>query len=190
MPTTARRAADPEPWPLAGAMPKVESPAVQSGFAPGATPVPLLVERLAPTAVAARRSMRDKDRLFTELAALLADAAPSVSAAQVEHELRERESVFTTAMGHGIAIPHATIPGLPCTLMGVMTLTTPIDFGQDADGPVDVCFCLVGPPCDRSAHLHLLAEIAGAVMDSDLVERMRAASTTGALLEVLGRPRG
>jgi nitrogen PTS system EIIA component len=150
---------------------------------------PTLVDRLAPRAVAARRSMRDKDRLFTELAALVADAAPSVSAAEVEHELREREAVCTTAMGHGIAIPHATVAGLPRTFMGVMTLTTPIDFGQDADGPVDVCFCLVGPPSDRASHLCLLAQIAGAVSESDLLDRMRAASTTGALLEVLGRPR-
>lgn len=152
---------------------------------------PSLGDRVAPQAVAARRSLRDKDRLFTELAALVADAVPSVSAEAIEHGLRERESVFTTAMGHGVAIPHATVAGVPRTFMGVMTLSRPIDFGQDADGPVDVCFCLVGPPCDRSAHLHLLAQIAGAVTESDLLERMRAARTTGALLDVLGgTPRG
>jgi PTS system nitrogen regulatory IIA component len=148
----------------------------------------MMADRVVPEAVAARRSMRDKDRLFTELAVLVAEAVPSLSAAEVEHELREREAVFTTAMGHGIAIPHATIAGAPRTFMGVMTLTKPIDFGEGADGPVDVCFCLVGPPCDRSAHLHLLAQIAGAVTESDLLERMRAANTTTALLDVLGSP--
>jgi len=148
-----------------------------------------LGERVAPQAVSARRTMRDKDRLFTELAALVADAVPSsVSAAEIEHELRERESLFTTAMGRGVAIPHATVAGVPRTFVGVMTLTQPVDFGQDADGPVDVCFCLVGPPCDRAAHLHLLAQIAGAVTESDLLDRMRAARTTGALLDVLGSP--
>jgi mannitol/fructose-specific phosphotransferase system IIA component (Ntr-type) len=54
---------------------------------------------------------------------------------------------------------------------------------------VDVCFCLVGPPSDRASHLHLLAQIAGAVTESDLLERMRAARTTGALLDVLGGAR-
>lgn len=156
-------------------------------FALGAQPGSELAEHVAPPAVAACRSMRDKDRLFVELAALVADAVPSVSAADIEHELRERESVFTTAMGHGVAIPHATVAGVPRTFMGVMTLTKPIDFGQDADGPVDVCFCLVGPPSDRASHLQLLAKIAGAVMESDLLERMRAAKTTGALLDVLGQ---
>lgn len=157
-------------------------------FSLGAEPTgATLGERVAPRAVAACRSMRDKDRLFTELAALVADAVPSVSAAEIEHELRERESLFTTAMGHGVAIPHATVAGVPRTFMGVMTLTQPIDFGQDADGPVDVCFCLVGPPSDRAAHLRLLAQIAGAVTESDLLDRIRAARTTGALLDVLGQ---
>jgi mannitol/fructose-specific phosphotransferase system IIA component (Ntr-type) len=53
---------------------------------------------------------------------------------------------------------------------------------------VDVCFCLVGPPSDRASHLCLLAQIAGAVTESNLLDRMRAAKTTGALLEVLGNP--
>lgn len=146
----------------------------------------MIADRVVPGAVAACRSMRDKDRLLAELAALVAEAVPSISAADVEQQLREREAVFTTAMGHGVAIPHATIAEAPRTFMGVMTLTKPIDFGEDADGPVDVCFCLVGPPSDRTAHLHLLAHIAGAVAESDLLERMRAAKTTGALLDVLG----
>ena len=149
----------------------------------------MIADRVVPEAVAARRTMRDKDRLFVELAALVAEAVPSLSADEVEQQLREREAVFTTAMGHGVAIPHATVADAPRTIMGVMTLTTPVDFGEDADGPVDVCFCLVGPPSDRTAHLHLLAQIAGAVTESDLLERMRAAKTTVALLDVLAGPR-
>jgi mannitol/fructose-specific phosphotransferase system IIA component (Ntr-type) len=147
----------------------------------------MITDRVVPEAVAACRSLRTKDRLLTELAVLVADAVPSLSAVEVEQQLREREAVFTTAMGHGVAIPHATIADAPRTFMGVMTLTKPVDFGEDADGPVDVCFCLVGPPSDRTAHLHLLAQIAGAVTESDLLDRMRAAKTTDALLDALAR---
>jgi PTS system nitrogen regulatory IIA component len=192
MPNPARHASACEPLRSTTPQPLVtaQGPRAPLLFALGAEPSSsMIADRVAPRAVAARRSMRDKDRLFTELAALVADALPSVSAEEIETELREREAVFTTAMGHGVAIPHATIAGAPRTFMGVMTLTQPIDFGADADGPVDVCFCLVGPPSDRTAHLHLLAEIAGAVTESDLLDRMRAANTTVALLDVLGSPR-
>jgi nitrogen PTS system EIIA component len=192
MPSPSREDPVPEvvrPTPL---QPRVGAQAAQCGplpFSLGADPTgSMIAHRVVPKAVAARRTMRDKERLFVELAALVAEAVPSLSADEVEQQLREREAVFTTAMGHGVAIPHATLADAPRTFMGVMTLTTPVDFGEDADGPVDVCFCLVGPPSDRSAHLNLLAEIAGAVAESDLLDRMRAAKTSGALLDVLGSP--
>lgn len=145
----------------------------------------VLTQWLAPEAVAACRSVAKKDRLFSELAAMMAGTVPHMSAAAIEKELREREAIQSTAMGHGLAIPHATVAGLPRTFVGVMTLATPIDFVGDSDEPVDVCFCLLGPPSDRASHLRLLAAIAEAVMESDLLERMRAAETTEALLEAL-----
>ncbi|MCX4247913.1 amino acid permease [Paraliomyxa miuraensis] len=149
----------------------------------------VLIDRLVPEAVAACRSVAKKDRLFSELAAMMAGTVPHMSAAAIEKELREREAVQTTAMGHGMAIPHATVAGLPQTFVGVMTLTEPIAFAEGADEePVDVCFCLLGPPSDRASHLRLLAAIAGAVMESDLLERMRAAESTEALLEALSSP--
>lgn len=147
----------------------------------------VLIDRLAPEAVAALRPVLKKDRLFSELAALMAGAVPHMSAAAIEKELREREALQTTAMGHGMAIPHATVAGLPQTFVGVMTLAEPIAFGEGTEG-VDVCFCLLGPPSDRASHLRLLAAIATAVMDSDLLDRMREAESTEELLEVLGSP--
>lgn len=192
MPSASRHAHALQPVRPSAPQPRAVGPQGQRSplpFSLGAGPTgSLLAERVVSQAVAARRSLRDKDRLFTELALLVADAVPSISADEVEQQLREREAVFTTAMGHGVAIPHATLAAAPRTFVGVMTLTSPVDFGEDADGPVDVCFCLVGPPSDRTAHLHLLAQIAGAVTESDLLERMRAAKTTGALLDVLGAP--
>lgn len=149
----------------------------------------LLSDRLVPEAVAACRSVADKERLLSELAALMAaGTVPHMSAAAIEKELREREAVQTTAMGHGMAIPHATVAGLPQTIVGVMTLASPIPFGDDAEEPVDVCFCLLGPPSDRASHLRLLAAIAGAATESDLLERMRSAETTEDLLEALAGP--
>lgn len=147
----------------------------------------VLVDRLAPEAVAALRPVAKKDRLFSELAGLMAGAVPHMSAAAIEKELREREALQTTAMGHGMAIPHATVVGLPRTFVGVMTLAHPIAFGEGED-EVDVCFCLLGPPSDRASHLRLLAAIATAVMGSDLLQRVREAETTEELLEVLGSP--
>lgn len=148
----------------------------------------LLVERLVPEAVAVCCSFPSKDRLLTALASLMAGSSTRSSATgaeAIEHELREREAAQSTALGHGVAIPHATVEGLPRTIVGVMTLDPPVAFGDEGDDLVDVCFCLLGPPSDRPSHLRLLAAIAGAVMDDALLSRMREASTAEALLDVL-----
>ncbi|MEM7159677.1 MAG: amino acid permease [Myxococcota bacterium] len=145
----------------------------------------VLFDFVAPEALAAHRGVLKKDRLFSELATMMAGAVPHMSAAAIERELLERESLQSTAMGHGMAIPHATVPGLERTFMGVMTLTSPIQYGESEDGMVDVCFCLLGPPSDRASHLRLLAAIAGAVMESDLLERIRSAETPEQLLYAL-----
>ena len=152
-------------------------------FDPGARlPEVALAERLGISRTPLRQAM---DRLVSELAMLMAGAVPHMSAAAIERELLEREALQTTAMGHGLAIPHATVPGLSRTFLGVMTLAQPIQYGENEDGEVDVCFCLLGPPSDRASHLRLLAAIASAVMGSDLLGRVRNAETQEQLLEAL-----
>ncbi len=148
----------------------------------------IIHDRLVPEAVAARRVVRDKDRLFSELAGLMAGVVPSLSAAAIEKDLREREALQSTAVGQGIAIPHATVAGLPQTFVGVLTLAKPIDYGAGADDEVDVCFCLLGPPADRALHLRLLAAIATAVVESSILPRLRQAETTEELLVALEPP--
>ncbi|MCH9685910.1 MAG: amino acid permease [Deltaproteobacteria bacterium] len=145
----------------------------------------VIAERLAPEAVAARRTVRDKSRLFSEIAGLMATAAPGLSAAAIEQSLREREALQSTAMGQGIAIPHATIAGLSQTYLGVMTLAQPVDYGDQAEAPVDVCFCLLGPPDDRASHLRLLSAIATAVIDSDQLPQLRQAQSKLELVAAL-----
>lgn len=147
----------------------------------------VLLDHLAPEAVVARRSVLKKDHLFSEIAALMAGAVPHMSAAAVEKELRERESMQSTAMGRGLAIPHATVAGVPRTILGVVTLASPLEYGEGTDGQVDVCFCLLGPASDRASHLQLLAAIATTVMDGDILEKLREAESPEEMLAALRR---
>ncbi len=144
----------------------------------------VLLDHLAPQAIGVH-AMLKRDQVFAELATLMAGAAPRMSAAAIEQELRVRESVQSTAMGHGLAIPHATIAGASKTYMGVLTLTEAIDWDPASDEPVDVFFCLVGPPSDRGAHLRLLAAIAEVALGSDLLSRIRAAGRVEDLLHAI-----
>ncbi|MDR3554402.1 MAG: PTS sugar transporter subunit IIA [Syntrophobacteraceae bacterium] len=80
--------------------------------------------------------------------------------------LLARESLGTTAIGDGIAIPHARHPIVLHTSHPTVTLCfleNPIDFGADDGRPVDILFTLVCPTV--RGHQQLLAALALGLKD-------------------------
>ena len=80
--------------------------------------------------------------------------------------LERRESKMSTGIKKGLAIPHATIPGLP-RFTGVLGISKKgIDYGSLDGFPVYIVFLLLSPPEDSEAHLQALKRIA-MLMDDD-----------------------
>ncbi len=76
--------------------------------------------------------------------------------------LVEREALRTTAVGNGIAFPHARLENLTRAIFAVATLKNPVQFG---DQPVNiVCLTLV-PVSDPSISLKLMAQFSRTLMD-------------------------
>ena len=78
-----------------------------------------------------------------------------------------RETLASTAMGDGIAIPHLRNPivlHLPRPMISLCFLEKPVDFHALDDKPVSVLFALVSPTV--KAHLHLLSRLAFGLRDS------------------------
>lgn len=99
---------------------------------------------------------------------------PEVDRVTFSQLLLARESLGSTAIGDGIAIPHARHPIVFHTLPPAVTLCFldhPIDFGAEDDRPVDILFTLVSHTVPT--HQHLLAELALGLKDS----RFRAVLT-------------
>ena len=95
-----------------------------------------------------------------------------------------REALASTAVGHGIAIPHPRDPVVvrvdrPAVLL--CFLSEPIDF-QAMDGqPVRVLFTLLCPSV--RIHLQLLAKLAFALHDETLKELLHTAAPKDAILK-------
>jgi len=85
--------------------------------------------------------------------------------------LMARESLGSTGLGNGIAIPHVRNPiimHLEKPVIALCFLEHPIDF-QAIDGkPVDTLFTLISPTI--KAHIHLLAGLAYALRRHDLTD--------------------
>ncbi len=80
--------------------------------------------------------------------------------------LMARESLGSTAIGNGIAIPHPRSPivlHVSRPIISLSFLETPIDFDAPDGIPVNIIFTLVSPTI--RAHLHLLSRLSYALKD-------------------------
>ena len=83
---------------------------------------------------------------------------------KVFEKLVARERLGSTAVGNGIAIPHAKVEGISKPIATLVQLTKPIEFDAPDEKPVDILFGLIMPTDNPEQHLKTL---------SALTERLR-----------------
>lgn len=101
----------------------------------------------------------------------------------------ERETLSSTGIGHGAAVPHALFQDDRPMSLAVIRLERPIDFDSVDGAPVDLVFMAIGSRLRTSDHLQLLSKIARALHDDAFMRAARAAGTA-AELAALVRKRG
>ena len=124
----------------------------------------------------------NRDGVLDAAARLLADSAPDTTA-DIGASLRSRERLGSTAIGHGIAIPHGRAPTLDRPRGALLRLATPVDFGGDE--PVDLVFAMAVPSHYTHQHLMLLSELAELFSTPAIRDALRAAGDARALRQAL-----
>ena len=125
-----------------------------------------------------------RDGVLEAAARLLADASP-VSTAAIGESLRARERLGSTAIGHGIAIPHGRTDAFDDTRGAFLRLRTPVEFGASDGEPVDLVFAMAVPEHFTQQHLQLLSELAERFSDAGFRAALRAAPDAAALRTLL-----
>jgi PTS system nitrogen regulatory IIA component len=116
-----------------------------------------------------------------------ADRMAFLTAAQQEilyENLMERESLASTGVGKGVAIPHPRqpIPAFPeSPVIVTCFLERPVDFKAVDDRPVFVMFLLLSPTV--KAHLHLLSRLSFCLRDPAFIDFLQARPGEAELLE-------
>lgn len=142
---------------------------------------------LSPELVLTHLEASDVPTTLERLAEHLQAAGVVDSAEEVERGLLAREQAHTTAMGHGMAIPHATIRGLAAPVLLVALAPTPVQFGPAETDPVAVFFVLLSPPGHESLHIKLLARICRLARHPGFLDELRDARTGEDALRVIER---
>ena len=126
----------------------------------------------------------DRDSALRAAAGMLACREAGEDA--LFHSLRERENVGSTAIGHGIAIPHGRSPTLQQPRGALLRLRQPVDFGGSE--PVDLVCAMAVPEHYTHQHLMLLSELAEIFSDGNVRDALRSADDDDALKHILDHP--
>ena len=116
-------------------------------------------------------------------AALLAAAADhlgratGVASEVILKALSDREALGSTAINHGVAVPHAGLDALPRPAAVFFRLAHPIDFDAPDDNPVDLVFAVIWPSDQRSGLLAALGSLCRCLREAPLRQALRRASS-------------
>ncbi|MEK7812760.1 MAG: HAD-IC family P-type ATPase, partial [Candidatus Desantisbacteria bacterium] len=91
----------------------------------------------------------------------------------------------STAVGNGIAIPHARIEGLEDVLFFVGVSSKGIDFNAPDNKPVHLFFLFITPLSETGTHLKILSMISLLARDKILINKMISAESDEKLLRLL-----
>jgi PTS system nitrogen regulatory IIA component len=99
--------------------------------------------------------------------------------------LIQRERLGSTAIGGGVAIPHARIATLDRVYGLFARLERPIDFDAIDNEPVDLVFMLLTPTNAGADHLKALARVSRLLRDQPTCRKLRGATSADAIYALL-----
>lgn len=95
-----------------------------------------------------------------------------------------REEMGSTAVGDGIAIPHAKSTAVKAPSLAAMTVPNGVDYESLDDEPSDILF-MIAAPNDGDVHLEVLSRLMTILMDEDFRAKLLAADSKDKFLKII-----
>lgn len=95
-----------------------------------------------------------------------------------------REAMSSTAVGEGIAIPHAKSEAVEAPSLAAMTVPEGVDYQAMDDEPSNLLF-MIAAPNNGDVHLEVLSRLMTLLMDEDFRAKLLAAADAGEFLAAI-----
>jgi fructose-specific phosphotransferase system IIA component len=126
-----------------------------------------------------------KDELLRELVQVVSNAKRGNEQDEILRAVRERESVLSTGIGHGVAIPHGKSAAVSELRMAAGRVAQPVEFDALDGQPVELLFLLVGPETAAGPHIKALSRISRLVRKDEVRQRLISALDAGEFFRTL-----
>jgi len=144
-----------------------------------------LIDVLGPSCIVpALRAVR-KDDVIKELSAHLVAQVAGVHEADIARVLLDREKLGSTAVGEGVAVPHAKLK-LPGGIVACLGRSRRgVDFDAPDGEPVHFLFAVLSPTDSAGAHLKFLARFSQLFRDEAFRKQLLNPETAGDMYQII-----
>ncbi|KPC53581.1 Nitrogen regulatory protein [Amantichitinum ursilacus] len=142
-----------------------------------------IAELIKPETILLDLNVSTRNRLFEEIARKL-EQQYGLNRDQIVKSLIAREELGSTALGLGMALPHARLKGLTEAKAVYVRTTLALPFDAPDGKPVSHVLALLVPERATEAHLQLLASVAQLFSDQDFRQRLRSCATPDAVYQL------
>ncbi|MBR1829149.1 MAG: PTS sugar transporter subunit IIA [Atopobiaceae bacterium] len=116
----------------------------------------------------------------------LQDASGNINdKAAYKEGILAREAEFSTAVGDGIAIPHAKVAAVTKPGLAAMTVPGGVDWNAPDGEPADLMFMIAAPEGEANTHLEMLAKLSALLMHADFANALRRAHDAQEFLQII-----
>ncbi|RME23195.1 MAG: PTS sugar transporter subunit IIA [Candidatus Zixiibacteriota bacterium] len=128
---------------------------------------------------------RNKELILEELVNLFDQGARIGNRCKLLVDFVNRERKATTAIGHGVAIPHIRSMQAKDFMLSFARSSQGYDFDAPDDEPVRLFFAMAAPPYDDSFYLKAFKALAELLHDEAVREELLAVTRPGEVIRIL-----
>ena len=146
-----------------------------------------ITDLLKPEGIKVGATAKSQDDAIDQLIALQ-DASGNIGdTVAYKKAILAREEEFSTAVGDGIAIPHAKTSAVKRPGLAAMTVPGGVEWSAPDDAPADLMFMIAAPEGQNNTHLEMLAQLSKLLMHQEFADALRAAKTPEEFRSVIDR---
>ena len=126
-----------------------------------------------------------KDEVLKEMVAVLAKASEVQDKEAFYRAILDRESILSTGIGLGIAVPHAKISSVKGLVAALGKTKKGVNYGALDDQPVHIVVMIGANDSQQSDYIRALARVTLLLKNEKIRQAIVGAETTDAVYDIL-----
>lgn len=128
---------------------------------------------------------RNKSEIIGELIDIIVESGKAKNKKSLTAAIMARENLGSTAIGNGVAVPHAKIEDIKQTVLAFGRSAVGVDFNSLDGEQTHLFFMLISPKEDIGSHLKILAKISHLIKDRFMVGLFKKAHNKKEILSII-----